>query len=155
MPIILDVARKNGVTIAIEPHGTFSLNYKGLSRMMSLGAPDVLGVNYDACNVFRAGYVESGNNIATYRTEGNGEDELKVLKGVANRVVHFHAKDINADKKCVALGEGLVQNKECIDVLKSIGYNGVISVETEGGDDFDQIVDLATRSYNYLKETIG
>jgi len=155
LPLILEAARKNGVTVAIEPHGTFSLTREGLNKLMAFGEPDVLGINYDACNIFRAGYVESGNNLAAYRSEGKGEDELEVLKGVADRVVHFHAKDINADKVCVALGDGLVKVKECIDVMKSVGYTGAISVETEGGDDFDQIVALATKSYQYLNHLIN
>ena len=55
----------------------------------------------------------------------------------------------------MALGDGLVKIKECIDVMKSVGYTGAISVETEGGDDFDQIVDLAAKSYQYLNNLIN
>jgi sugar phosphate isomerase/epimerase len=41
-----------------------------------------------------------------------------------------------------------------VDHLKNAGYNGVISVETEGGDDFDEIVALAAKSYAYLNNII-
>ena len=151
---ILEAARKYGVTVAIEPHGTFSLTLDGLRKMMALGEPDVLGINYDACNIFRAGYVESGNNKSGYKTSGSGEDELAVLQGIADRVVHCHAKDINADKVCVPVGDGVVNVRGCVEYLKSIGYTGVVSVETEGGDDFDEVVALAAKSYAYLDALI-
>lgn len=151
---ILEAAKKYGVKVAIEPHGTFSLTLDGLKNMMALGDPDVLGINYDACNIFRAGYVESGNNKSGYKTSGNGEDELFVLKGIADRVVHCHAKDINTEKVCVPVGDGVVNVKGCVEHLKAIGYEGVISVETEGGDDFDAVVALAAKSYAYLDALI-
>ena len=151
---ILEAARKYGVTVAIEPHGTFSLTLDGLRKMMALGEPGVLGINYDACNIFRAGYVESGNNKSGYKTSGSGEDELAVLQGIADRVVHCHAKDINADKVCVPVGDGVVNVRGCVEYLKSIGYTGVVSVETEGGDDFDEVVALAAKSYAYLDALI-
>ena len=151
---ILEAAKKYGVTVAIEPHGTFSLTLDGLKKMMALGSPDVLAINYDACNIFRAGYVESGNNQSGYKTSGSGEDELYVLKGIADRVVHCHAKDINAEKVCVPVGDGIVNVKGCVEYLKSIGYNGVVSVETEGAEDFDAVVDLAAKSYQYLNSII-
>ena len=151
---ILEAAKKYGVKLAIEPHGTFSLTGEGLKKIMALGDPSVLGINYDACNIFRAGYVESGNNKSGYKTSGNGEDELDVLKAISDRVVHCHAKDINTEKKCVPVGTGIVNVKGCVEYLKSIGYEGVVSVETEGGDDFDAIVDLAKKSYDYLNAII-
>ena len=152
--LILEAARKYGVKVAIEPHGTFSLTLSGLQRMLTLGEPDVLGINYDACHILRAGYVESGNNKSGYKTEGRGEDELAVLKGIADRVVHCHAKDINAEKICVPVGDGIVNVKGCVEHLKAIGYQGAVSVETEGSDDFDQVVALAAKSYAYLDQLI-
>lgn len=154
MAKILEAAKKNGVILAIEPHGTFSLTGTGLKRIMQLGTPDVLGINYDACNVFRSAYVESGNGQSGWKCADGKEDELAVLKEISDRVVHCHAKDINPEKKCVAVGTGIVNVKGCIEHLKSIGYQGVVSVETEGGTDFDAIVDLAAKSYQYLNSII-
>ncbi len=154
MDKLLAAAKKNNVTLAIEPHGTFSLTLAGLKRMLALGGADVLGINYDACNIFRASYVESGNGVSGWKCAEGKEDELEVLKGVADRVVHCHAKDINSEKTCVALGEGVVNVKGCIEYLKSIGYDGVVSVETEGGKDFDAVVELAAKSYTYLNKVI-
>lgn len=150
---ILEAAKKNNVTVAIEPHGTFSLTSKGLKRILTLGNPDVLAINYDACNIFRASYVESGNGKSGWMCAEGKEDELEVLQQISDRVVHCHAKDMR-DGKCVAVGSGIVNVKGCVEHLKSIGYNGVVSVETEGGDDFEQIVKLASDSYRYLNTLI-
>jgi len=148
---ILEAAEKHGVKVAIEPHGTFSLTGDGLSRMLTLGNEKVLGINYDACNIFRAGYVESGNNRSGWQSGQGGEDALQVLHRVVDRVVHCHVKDIDSRKNCVAVGDGLVDCKGCIEALLANGYDGVFSVETEGLGEFDEIVELAAKSYDYLK----
>lgn len=151
---ILEAAKKYGVKVAIEPHGTFSLTLGGLKRILSLGSADVLGVNYDACNVFRASYVESGNNTSGWACAEGKEDELEVLRGVSDRLFHCHAKDIDRYGNCVAVGDGVVNVKGCIEHLKKIGYTGVVSVETEGGGSFEDIVALAAKSYTYLNALI-
>lgn len=151
---ILEVAKKTGVKVAIEPHGTFSLTKDGLLKILSLGSPDVLGVNYDACNIFRAGYVESGQGKSAYKNTGNGANEVDVLKAVSGRVLHMHAKDIDANGNCVSIGEGLVNVKDCISYLKSVGYQGVISLETEGNDTFEGAVELAKKSFETLNKYI-
>lgn len=151
---ILEAAKKNHVKVAIEPHGTFSLTLAGLKKIMALGEPDVLGINYDACNVLRAGYVESGNNKSGWKRMDNAENEIDVLRGISDRIVHCHAKDINAEQQCVAVGSGIVRVADCIEYLKTVGYEGVISVETEGGGSFESIVKLAAESYQYLNSII-
>ena len=153
---ILEAARKHRVTVAIEPHGSFSLTSEGLLWMMSLAEPGVLGINYDGCNIYRSAYVESGNNRSGWA--GNTaacEDEVDVLRRVCDRVVHCHVKDINADKQCVALGEGMVNVGGCIEYLRSVGYDGVVSVETEGSANFDDAAAIAKKSYHYLKGILG
>ena len=153
--LILEAAAKNNVTVAIEPHGTFSLTAEGLQKMMKMGDPKVLGINYDACNIFRAGYVESGNGKSGWKSTGNGQSEVEVLGTVIDRVVHCHAKDINEARQCVATGEGIVNVKGCVELLKKSGYEGVISVETEGDNDtFEEVVELAAKSYKYLNDII-
>jgi sugar phosphate isomerase/epimerase len=152
---ILEAARKHHVIVAIEPHGTFSLTGEGLKRIMEIDTPDVLGINYDACNIFRAGYVESAGNKSGRAGGEKGEDELAVLKTVRSRVVHCHVKDIDGGKNCVALGKGLVNVRGCIEYLLETDYGGVVSVETEGGGDFDEVTRLAEESYRYLKQLIS
>ena len=154
MARILEVAKKYNVILAVEPHGTFSLTADGLKKIMAMGDPSCLGINYDGCNIFRAGYVESGNGKSGYQGNEKGENEVEVLEGVAERVVHCHAKDINAGEICVPVGEGVVNVKGVVETLKKSGYEGVVSVETEGGGSFESIVELAAKSYKYLDEII-
>lgn len=152
---ILAVAKKYGVKMALEPHGAFSLTREGLKRILTLGSPEVLGINYDGCNIFRAGYVESGGGRSGYVRAENREDDVAVLREIGDRVIHCHAKDINEQKVCVAVGDGVVNVKGVVEHLKHIGYDGVVSVETEGGGDFDSIVQLAAKSYRYLNQLIN
>ena len=151
--LILEAAKKNNVVVAIEPHGTFSLTADGLKKIMAMGDPSCLGINYDGCNIFRAGYVESGKDDQ-YKGIGKGENEVKVLESIIDRVVHCHAKDINAKQICVPVGEGVVNVKGVVETLMKNNYDGVISVETEGGGSFESIVELAKKSYDYLNSII-
>lgn len=152
---ILAVAKKYGVRMALEPHGTFSLTEAGLKRILTIGTPEVLGINYDGCNIFRSGYVESGDGKSGYVRGENGADEVAILREIGDRVIHCHAKDVNDKMECVAVGDGRVNVKGIVDYLKTIGYDGVVSVETEGGYDFDSVVELATKSYRYLNRIIN
>lgn len=152
---ILAVAKKYGVRMALEPHGAFSLTGEGLKRILSIGTPDVLGINYDGCNIFRSGYVESGDGKSGYVRGENGADEVAILHEIGDRVIHCHAKDVNDKMECVAVGDGRVNVRGVVEYLKAIGYDGVVSVETEGGDDFDSVVELAAKSYRYLDRIIN
>lgn len=153
MEKILEACERFQTHIAIEPHGTFSLTGDGLSRLMSISDSKWLGVNYDACNIFRASYVESkGDQYRKVELEKT-EDEVAVLRRVVDRVVHMHAKDYKNDH-CVSLGEGNVKIAECIQVLKGAGYTGAISLETEGDESFEESLRFAQNGYRYLKERI-
>lgn len=154
LSIILEEAAKNGVYLAIEPHGTYSLTSEGLKRLLSLVDSPWLGVNFDAANICRAGYVETKDGAADFRETENKENELDVLESVAERVVHYHVKDIDSDRKCVALGEGEVKNAECIRLLKRCDYIGAYSLETEGDSEFEDTCELCRRSYGWLCEQL-
>ncbi len=147
---ILDATAQFSTQLAIEPHGSFSLSLDGLKRIMSLSDSPRLGINYDAANIYRAGYVESSHGKSAWKSAGNREDEAAVLEAVMDKVVHFHAKDMNDEQQCVALGRGNVKLKECLGILKNHNYNGAVSVETEGGYSFEDTVTLARESYEYL-----
>jgi len=150
MAQILEACERLQTKIAIEPHGTFSLTGDGLTRLMSYSDSPWLGVNYDACNIYRASYVESrGDSFLKVEVEKK-ESEAEVLKRVVDRVVHVHAKDYK-DGKCQALGDGNVNLDACFQVLKDGGYNGAISLETEGDEPFEVSVDYAKRSFEFLK----
>ena len=134
---ILEVAQQCQVYLAIEPHGTFSVTADGLKTIMGLSKSKWLGINYDTANVHHA-----------------GSDEVAVLEAVVDRVVHVHVKDTVA-KKCVALGQGEVNLRGCLQVLKKHGYAGVLSLETEGEFGADEVQPLIEASRAYLVKTVA
>lgn len=147
---LLDTAEKKHVILALEPHGTFSLTAAGLQKILNISSSKYLGINYDCANIHRAGYVETKEGVAAWKSAGEGSGEVEILKSVIDRVVHFHAKDILSDGTCVALGKGTVDVAGCISVLKEYGYSGAVSLETEGGMPFDESEHLAAASSQYL-----
>jgi len=153
---LLEAAEKNQTVIAVEPHGTFSLTGAGLARLMSVSNSKWLGVNYDACNIRRAGYVESKGteNNYSYKKLENSGDELDVLKQIIGRVAHFHAKDYK-NGACAQLGTGEVRLSECIELLKENGYTGAVSLETEGNEDFETSKVFAAAGLKYLRDYIN
>ncbi|MBQ8642787.1 MAG: sugar phosphate isomerase/epimerase [Clostridia bacterium] len=152
---LLETAEKYNVILALEPHGTFSLTAEGLAKILSISDSPYLGINYDCANIHRAGYVETRDGQASWRSLANGGGEADVLKTVVHRVVHFHAKDLTADGVCTALGTGTVDVAGCIQVLRNAGYTGAVSLETEGGMEFDASVALAEESSRYLDRHLG
>lgn len=153
MTEILEACERFETHIAIEPHGSFSLTGDGLVRLMSLSDSRWLGVNYDACNIHRASYVESrGDSFSEVRT-AEKENEVDVLRRIVDRVIHVHAKDYKKDH-CVALGEGDVALDACLRILKERGYEGAVSLETEGDEDFETSRMFARKGYEYLVSRI-
>lgn len=150
---ILEIAEKYKTYVAIEPHGTFSLNGEGLKKLMSLSDSPWLGINYDTANVHRAAYVEGNGDCYVWKSTGVNGDEVAVLKQIVNRVVHVHVKDLRGEE-CVALGQGEVNIKACLEVLRDNNYRGPLSLETEG--DFNAKVgeDLISESRHYLLNTL-
>ncbi|MBQ2626744.1 MAG: sugar phosphate isomerase/epimerase [Eubacterium sp.] len=145
--------------LGFEPHGALSLTGKGLQRIMAMAPADRLGVNYDAANIVRGGYVESAGvteetTDSGYKGIENDEREDEVLQAIADRVVHFHTKDLDPDYNCVPLGDGIVKNRACYEILERAGYSGAFSLETEGGLDFEASCALAAKSYQWMVENL-
>ena len=153
LTLILETAEKCRVYVAIEPHGTFSLNAEGLKKLMSLSDSKWLGINYDTANVHRASYVESKGESYVWKSTGIKRDEVAVLKAVAGRIVHLHVKDVRGEE-CVALGQGEVNVKGCLEVLRDSHYRGPISLETEGDFSADVGENLIIESRKYLLKTL-
>ena len=166
---LIEIAEKYNVTLALEPHGSFSLTADGLVRILSISNSKHFGINYDCANIRRAGFVETRDGTAAWRSLGVSDEtirsaatdkfgqlsthesiEVSTLRRVISRVVHFHAKDLDHNGNCVALGQGCVDVSGCIDLLRGYGYTGAISLETEGGMSFDDSLRLAAESREYL-----
>lgn len=121
---VLQVAERYGVYIGIEPHQSISRRTDGLLRIASLVPSPYLRINYDTGNAYLG-----------------GEDPYDGLKAALPRLVHVHAKDISirqaeTEKGKVtgtpvgcACGEGVIDWRKVIDILRAGGFDGVLSVE--------------------------
>ena len=150
---ILQVAEDCQVFLAIEPHGSFSLTPEGLEAIMGLSASPWLGINYDTANIHRATYVETAAGAYSWKPVGTSADEVATLERVIARVVHCHVKDV-IGARSVALGEGEVDVRGCLQVLARHGYQGVVSLETEGDEPPDQAEQTAERSRLFLEQAL-
>jgi len=133
------VAERHGIKIGLEPHQQYSKTPKGLDSIYNLVTSPSLGINFDTGNSYLAG----------------GSDVYQWLESVKDRLVHLHAKDIslsqsNAQRGKVsgtpvgcACGDGVVDWKRVIDIVKSSGKEIVFSVECG-------TIEQAIRSFNHL-----
>jgi sugar phosphate isomerase/epimerase len=121
---LLRLCANYGITLTIEPHGVYTTNAEGLLRIMSLSDSPHLAINFDTGNVAVA-----------------GNDSVATLKAVVKHVRHVHVKDIVRTKTSghatgqtagCAIGDGEVDIKGCIRVLKDAGYSGCLSIECDG-----------------------
>ncbi|MBS7644446.1 TIM barrel protein [Candidatus Bathyarchaeota archaeon] len=137
---VLEMAENYGIKVTIEPHGEYTTSAEGLKKILDLVDSDLFGVNFDTGNVYLA-----------------GNDPVSTLRGVAEKVLYVHVKDIGGallrergkvtgTPVGVAVGKGNVNIRECVSVLKSVGYDGVYSIEA-GEPDLEE-------SIKYLRSII-
>lgn len=143
LTVVLKTADRYGINVGIEPHQSISRTTEGLLRIATLVKSPHLKVNYDTGNVFLA-----------------GEDPYGGLQAVQHLLVHLHAKDIamrqaEAEKGKVtgtpvgcACGDGVIDWKRVVGILRDAGYQGVLSVECGTPDQ-------AARSLAHLKAVLG
>jgi sugar phosphate isomerase/epimerase len=136
------VAEPRGILIGLEPHQQYSRTPEGLDRMVGLVKSAAIGVNFDTGNSYLA-----------------GQDPIKWLAHVVNRLVHLHAKDISVKQSesergkvtgtpvgC-ACGDGVVDWKKVVEVCRQCPRPIVFSVECG-------TVDQAERSLKHLKPLV-
>ena len=133
------VAEKRGILIGLEPHQQYSKSPEGLDRIYGLVDSEVIGINFD-----------TGNSYI------GGQDPIVWLKGVTDRLIHLHAKDISLAQSTdergkvtgtavgCACGDGVIDWKAAIEVCRSAPRDIVFSVECG-------TVEQAERSIGYLK----
>jgi len=133
------VAERHGVKIGIEPHQQYSKTPDGLDSIHALVKSPAIGINFDTGNSYLAG----------------GSDVYEWLEHVKDRLVHLHAKDISMAQSELqrgkvtgtpvgcACGDGVVDWKRVIDIVKSSGKEIVFSVECG-------TIEQAIRSFEHL-----
>ncbi|MDQ1257132.1 MAG: 3-oxoisoapionate decarboxylase [Candidatus Hydrogenedentes bacterium] len=136
------VAEPRGILIGIEPHQQYSKHPDGLDRIQKLVDSPAIGINFDTGNSYLCGH-----------------DPVQWLDRVKDRLVHLHAKEIpgaqaEAERGKVtgtavgcACGEGVIDWKGVVAILKAIPRDIVMSVEC-------RTVDEAERSIAYLKSLL-
>jgi sugar phosphate isomerase/epimerase len=142
LAVVLRTAARYGIYVAIEPHQIYSRRTEGLLRIATLVESPWLRVNYDTGNAYLG-----------------GEDPYQGLEAVKDRVVHVHAKDISirqseAERGKVtgtpvgcACGDGVIDWRRVVEILRSAGYQGVLSVECGSSDQ-------AARSLAHLRALV-
>ncbi len=133
---LLEMCANYDITLTIEPHGVYTTNAEGLLKIMSLSDSPYLAINYDTGNVAVA-----------------GNDSLATLKEVVGHVRHVHLKDIVRQQTAghdtgvtagTAVGEGEVDIRGCLDVLREAGYDGCLSIECAGTEALKRSIDFLT-----------
>ena len=133
------VAERHGIQIGLEPHQQYSKTPDGLDSIHALVPSPAIGINFDTGNSYLAG----------------GSDMYEWLEHVKDRLVHLHAKDISMAQSELqrgkvtgtpvgcACGDGVVDWKRVIDIVKSSGKEIVFSVECG-------TIEQAIRSFEHL-----
>jgi len=137
------VAERHGIKIGLEPHQQYSKDPDGLDSIYNLVKSPAIGINFDTGNSYLAG----------------GSDVYEWLERVKDRLVHLHAKDISmAQSKAergkvtgtpvgCACGDGVVDWKRVIGIVKSTGKQIVFSVECG-------TIEQAVRSFKHLSSLL-
>lgn len=127
---VLRAAEAYGIIINIEPHGYYTTKPEFMAEMLSFANSPFLRMNFDTGNTYIA-----------------GQDPVAFLERFKDRVSHVHIKDVSpslaasmrgeltgiAVSQC-AIGDGVNADnvRRCVGILKSAGYDGVLSLECEG-----------------------
>lgn len=78
---LIETAEKYDVTLALEPHGSFSLTADGLERILSISGSKHFGINYDCANIRRAGFVETRDGATAWRSIAEDDNNIQSAAG--------------------------------------------------------------------------
>lgn len=145
---IIPTAAAHRIVVNIEPHGYFTTRPEMMARMLAFCDSPWLRLNMDTGNTFIA-----------------GQDPVAFAGRFARQVGHVHVKDVSEALAArmrggqtgiaishVALGDGVnaTNIRECLRLLHTAGFDGVLSIECEG-----QGGPLIERSLAWLRRTLA
>lgn len=126
---IVKIAEIYDIVINVEPHGYYTTNPDAMDQILRFVDSPYLRLNMD-----------TGNTLIA------GQDPVGFLERFKHKVSHVHIKDVSeafysamrgettgiALSHC-AIGEGVnAENiRRCLSILKTAGFNGVLSIECE------------------------
>lgn len=146
---ITEYAANLGIRTCSENHGHVAQDSDRMERFFNAVSHENYGL-----------LVDIGNFVCV------DEDNVTAVSRVAPYAIHAHAKDFHLSKdkkegwgqsrgcnyyKGAVLGEGDVDVKRCIEVLKRAGYDGYLSIEFEGSED---CIEGISKGFAYLKTLI-
>ena len=145
--VMLEWAQSHEIILNIEPHGPYTNNPDVMEELFETFDSPWLGLNFDTGNTFIA-----------------GNDPVKFLRRFRHKLRHCHIKDVSEElakavrgeetgiaTSAVGIGEGVNADNiaGCIEVLKEINYDGVISIECEAAPG------KVEQSLEWLRKQIG
>jgi sugar phosphate isomerase/epimerase len=131
--VVLEWAESHEIIINVEPHGPYTTNPDTMERILTMFDSPWLRMNFDTGNTFIA-----------------GQDPVKFLERFRHKVSHVHIKDVSESlaaavrgeetgiaTSVVAIGEGVNADNiaGCIELLKNMKWDGILSVECEAAGD--------------------
>ena len=146
---ITEYAESIGVRTCVENHGYIAQDSDRLERLFC-------AVNHDNFGLL----VDIGNFVCV------DEDNASAVSRLAPYAIHVHAKDMYYSRKfregwgqtrgCnyfagAAVGQGDVDVKKCMEILRRAGYEGYLSIEYEGSGD---CITGIENSRDYLKSIL-
>lgn len=121
---IAKMAEEYGVTVCVHPHyGTYFETADQIAYLDAHTDPELVKYCIDTCHCVLGKM-----------------DPVEVFKKYVGRLAYVHFKDISSDenehpefpiKRCRALGEGIVDFRVVLEVLKEAGYDGILCVEVD------------------------
>ncbi len=117
---VLPKARENGIILLIETVGVFS-NTEILKDFLNEFADDNLAALWDLHYPYRL----------------HGESPEFTVKNLGAYIKHIHIKDSDGENSFSLVGEGSLPIKNLIDALRSINYDGFLSIEWDPNWDSD------------------
>ncbi|WP_165231048.1 sugar phosphate isomerase/epimerase family protein [Aquisphaera insulae] len=146
--LVVEVAEAYEITVNIEVHGYFTTKPDFLARMLAFADSPFLRLNLDTGNSFIAGL-----------------DPVAFARQFQDKVSHVHVKDVSeslaramrghdtgiAMSHC-SIGDGVNADniRQVLALLRDRGYDGVLSMECEGGGG-----PMIEKSLGWLRRTLG
>lgn len=127
--VVLEWAQRYDIIINVEPHGPYTTNPDTMEQILNFYDSPLLRMNFDTGNVFIA-----------------GQDPVAFLRRFRDKVSHCHIKDVSEElaravrggqtgiaSSVVGIGKGVNADNiaGCIELLKEINWDGVLSIECE------------------------
>jgi len=127
--VVLEWAESHDIIINVEPHGPYTTNPDTMEQILSFFDSPYLRLNLDTGNTFIA-----------------GQEPVEFLRRFRDKVSHCHIKDVSEElaqavrggltgiaTSVVSIGEGVNADNiaGCIELLKEINWDGVLSIESE------------------------